>query len=82
MIIGTFAAKTHLSEMLDEIQKGKDYTITKRGKPVARLVPFSEDRKTRREITLELREIRKRTTGEPEDLRSFDIREAIEEGRP
>ncbi|GHV60649.1 antitoxin [Spirochaetia bacterium] len=77
MIIGTFAAKTHLSEMLDEIQKGKDYTITKRGKPIARLVPFSEDKKTRREITLELKEIRKRTIGKP-----FDIREAIEEGRP
>ncbi|GHV04948.1 hypothetical protein FACS189485_11200 [Spirochaetia bacterium] len=77
MIIGTFDAKTHLSEMLDEIQKGKDYIITKRGIPVAKLIPFSEDKKTRRETTMALKEIRKRTNGKP-----FNIREAIEEGRP
>jgi prevent-host-death family protein len=77
MTIGTFDAKTHLSEMLDEIQKGKDYIITKRGVPIAKLIPYSEHKKTRREITAELKEIRKRTTGAP-----FDIRQAIEEGRP
>jgi prevent-host-death family protein len=77
MTIGTFEAKTHLSEMLEEVQKGKDYIITKRGTPIAKLIPFSAHKKTRREVTLELEEIRKRTTGEP-----FNIREAIEEGRP
>ncbi|GHV82024.1 antitoxin [Spirochaetia bacterium] len=82
MTIGTFDAKTHLSKMLEEVQKGKDYVITKRGMPIARLIPFSAHKKTRREVTLELEKIRKRTTVEPEDLRSFDIREAIEEGRP
>jgi prevent-host-death family protein len=76
MTIGTFDAKTHLSEMLDEVQQGKDYIITKRGKPVARLIPFSEDKKTRRKITMELKKIRGRTLGSP-----FDIRDAIEEGR-
>jgi prevent-host-death family protein len=77
MTIGTFDAKTHLSEMLDDVQKGKDYVITKRGIPIAKLIPYSEHKKTRREVTLELEKIRKRTAGEP-----FDIREAIEEGRP
>jgi prevent-host-death family protein len=77
MTIGTFDAKTHLSEMLDEVQKGMDYIITKRGVPIAKLVPFSENKKTRREVIQELEEIRKRTTGTP-----FDIREAIEDGRP
>ncbi|AEF83877.1 conserved domain protein [Treponema primitia ZAS-2] len=78
MTIGTFDAKTHLSEMLDEIQKGRDYVITKRGVPIARLIPYAEDKKvSRRKITKELKEIRNRTTGEP-----FSIREAIEDGRP
>jgi prevent-host-death family protein len=77
MTIGTFDAKTHLSEMLDEIQKGKDYIITKRGMPIAKLIPYSEGKKTRQEITLELKAIRKRTMGKP-----FNIRKAIEEGRP
>jgi prevent-host-death family protein len=78
MTVGIFETKTHLSEMLDEIQKGKDYIITKRGAPIAKLIPYSEgQKKSRREITRELRKIRERTSGEP-----FDIREAIEEGRP
>jgi prevent-host-death family protein len=40
---GTFKAKC--LSILDEVQsKGKEYVITKRGKPVARLVPV-EDQK-------------------------------------
>jgi prevent-host-death family protein len=81
MAIGLSETKKHFSEILDEVQKGKDYIITKRGILIAKLIPFSENKKTRREVTRKLEEIRKRTTGGPENLRSFDIREAIEEGR-
>jgi prevent-host-death family protein len=37
--IGAFEAKTHLSRLLDEVEKGDSVTITKHGRPVARLVP-------------------------------------------
>ena len=37
--IGAFEAKTHLSRLLDEAEKGEVITITKRGRPVARLMP-------------------------------------------
>lgn len=37
--IGSFEAKTHLSALLDRAAKGETITITKHGKPVARLVP-------------------------------------------
>ena len=37
--IGAFEAKTHLSRLLDEAEKGEVFTITKRGRPVARLMP-------------------------------------------
>lgn len=37
--IGAFEAKTHLSRLLDEAEKGEMFTITKRGRPVARLMP-------------------------------------------
>lgn len=37
--IGAFEAKTHLSALLDEVQRGEEVVITKRGKAVARLVP-------------------------------------------
>lgn len=37
--IGAFEAKTHLSRLLDAAEKGEVFTITKRGRPVARLMP-------------------------------------------
>jgi prevent-host-death family protein len=37
--IGAFEAKTRLSELLDRVQRGHVYRITKRGRPVAELRP-------------------------------------------
>jgi prevent-host-death family protein len=37
--IGSFEAKTHLSALLDRVEKGETFIITRRGKAVARLVP-------------------------------------------
>jgi prevent-host-death family protein len=37
--IGAFEAKTHLSRLLREVERGRRYTITLRGRPVADLVP-------------------------------------------
>jgi prevent-host-death family protein len=39
--IGAFDAKTRLSELLDRVDKGAVYVITKRGRPVAELRPPS-----------------------------------------
>jgi prevent-host-death family protein len=39
--IGAFEAKTHLSALLDRVDKGQVYLITKRGRPVAELRPVS-----------------------------------------
>ena len=37
--VGSFEAKTHLSQLLERVAHGEEFTITKHGKPVARLVP-------------------------------------------
>ena len=37
--IGAFEAKTHLSALLEAVEAGEEVLITRRGKPVARLVP-------------------------------------------
>jgi prevent-host-death family protein len=37
--VGSFEAKTHLSELLAAVEAGETVTITRRGKPVAQLVP-------------------------------------------
>ena len=38
MDIGTFEAKTNFSALLDRVEQGEEITITRRGKPVAKLV--------------------------------------------
>lgn len=37
--IGAFEAKTHLSRLLDDVEKGACIVITRHGKPVAELRP-------------------------------------------
>jgi prevent-host-death family protein len=37
--VGTFAAKTHLSTLLEEVERGEEITITRHGRAIARLVP-------------------------------------------
>jgi prevent-host-death family protein len=40
--IGAFEAKTRLSELLEQVSRGRTYRITRRGKPVAELRPIVE----------------------------------------
>jgi prevent-host-death family protein len=39
--IGAFEAKTRLSELLEQVRRGRVYRITKRGRPVAELRPIA-----------------------------------------
>jgi prevent-host-death family protein len=40
--VGAFEAKTHLSALLDRVERGEEVTITRRGLPVAKLVPVKK----------------------------------------
>ncbi|MCX6843063.1 MAG: type II toxin-antitoxin system prevent-host-death family antitoxin [candidate division WOR-3 bacterium] len=40
-MIGAFEAKTRLSELLEQVRKGRVYYISKRGRPVAELRPLT-----------------------------------------
>jgi len=42
--IGVRDAKAGLSRLLQDVQRGREWTITERGKPVARLVPIAPER--------------------------------------
>ncbi|MDR3248348.1 MAG: type II toxin-antitoxin system prevent-host-death family antitoxin [Treponema sp.] len=78
MTIGAFEAKTHFSQLIANVEKGQEYIVTKRGKPVAKITPFPEDTETFGEAMLRMREqVRRCWKGDE----PFDIREAIEEGR-
>jgi prevent-host-death family protein len=76
--VGSFEAKTHLPQLLERAAKGEEFTITKHGKPVARLLPPLAARSAPdvRDAVAAMREFRKgRKLGAPA------IREMIEEGR-
>ncbi len=75
MDIGTFEAKTHFSEIIDEVQKGRHYTITKRGKPVAKIIPFTQENPRRKDIVAELFSFQEASKV------PFDIKNAIKSGR-
>lgn len=72
MKVGTFDAKTHLSELLERVRQGERITITRRGVPIAVLVPPSvQQEHTVREVADELAAIRSRSREGAETLREL-----------
>ena len=45
--IGASEARTHFSRLLDAVERGEAFTITRRGRPVARLMPAAPTDRTR-----------------------------------
>lgn len=79
--IGVFEARNSLSALLDRVAQGEEITITRNGKPVARLVAAIPERDVARarEAAARMRALRESL---PKDtLEGTSIRELIEEGR-
>lgn len=75
--VGAFDAKTHLNELLERVSQGETIQITRRGLPVAKLVPAEvAARKNPRQIAREIRALRRGVT-----LGGIKVRQLIEEGR-
>lgn len=47
-IIGTFEAKTHFSQLLNEVELGQRILVTRHGKPVAEISPPQKKKRARR----------------------------------
>ena len=75
--VGSFEAKTHLSELLASVERGEEIVITRRGTPVARLVPMAEVGE-RAAALASLQAIRDRLRGR---VTKSDILDARETGR-
>jgi prevent-host-death family protein len=41
--VGTYEAKTHLPELLKAVETGETIVITRRGTPIARLIPVGRE---------------------------------------
>jgi prevent-host-death family protein len=74
--VGVYEAKTQLPRLLDEVEQGETITITRYGRPIARLVSISRPRRSLDETIAAMREFRKGNR-----LDGLTIRELIEEGR-
>ena len=75
--VGAFEAKTRLSELLRETERGSSFTILRRGTPVARLVPPATEPWDGEVASLlaAFHEVRAQVDDR------VDVRELIEEGR-
>ncbi len=75
--VSAFEAKTHLSKLLRDTELGKSFVICRRGKAVARLVPFKDKGASPDfgKLSASFREIRKHISGR------IKVRELVENGR-
>ena len=75
--VSAFDAKTHLSALLRETEKGRSFVIHRRGKPVALLGPPPTYQKEQNIFSIHktLQSIREEIPG------SVNVRKLIEEGR-
>lgn len=76
--IGAFEAKNRLGTLLDWAEQGEEIVITRRGKPVARLVGATSgaDRTKSQAAAARIRAMRKGVT-----LGGLSIRSLIDQGR-
>ncbi len=75
--VGAFDAKTHLNELLRRVSKGETIQITRRGVPIAKLVPLDfGNSQDAAKLAAEIRELRRGAT-----LGKIEIGELIREGR-
>jgi len=72
--IGAYEARTHLARLLEEVGRGRSITITKHGRPVARLVPPEPERADPGATIAALRAARV-------NLNGLNVRNLIEDGR-
>jgi prevent-host-death family protein len=81
--VGIFEAKTRLSSLVDEVEKGREVIITRHGKPVAKLVR-ADERLTREAAARRLKALKElRAIGDrlKLNLTREEIKGRIEEGR-
>lgn len=77
--VGAFEAKNKLAALLDLVEHGEEITITRRGKPVAKLVSVKPalDHEKARSAAAGLREASRGVK-----LGGISIKDLINEGRP
>jgi len=79
--VGIYEAKSRLSELVEQAEAGNEVTITRHGKPVAKLVPAKAGKAVDRAALFKEISALRRSIKLKKPLSLRDIREAIEWGR-
>ena len=70
--IGAYEARTHLSKLLDRVEKGERFVITRHGRPLAELTPVgARDEQSIRRAIGDLRCFRDELAGRGVRMRDF-----------
>ncbi len=81
--VGAYEAKVKLSELLDKVEHGEQVVITRRGKPIARLVPEGGHDVAKAMAAVEaLLAIGKELATQRVQVTQDEIRAMRDEGRP
>lgn len=75
--MGSFEAKTHFSALLEQVERGEEFMITRHGHPVAKLMSVKpHGRKSVHQTILRLKALRQKNT-----LDGLDWKALRDEGR-
>lgn len=77
--VGSYEAKTHLPRLLGRVEKGETITITKHGRPIAKIVPAAGVEQGVAALVEEMLAFRDENGPVLGD--DLTVRELIEEGR-
>ncbi|PWV97533.1 prevent-host-death family protein [Hoeflea marina] len=77
--VGILQARNNLSALIERVERGEEVTITRHGKPVAKLVSADNDDERKARVRAAIGWIRSNRAGN--SLRGASIKEMIEEGR-
>ena len=75
--VGAFEAKTHLPKLLERVQNGERFVITKHGHPIAELVPYRQREREKIRAAIDNLKAFQQT----HSLGGLSVREMIDEGR-
>ncbi|MDO8953812.1 MAG: type II toxin-antitoxin system Phd/YefM family antitoxin [Gammaproteobacteria bacterium] len=81
LTVGSFEAKTHLSQLLEQVELGEEILITRHGHPIAKLVPI-EPVKYDHKIKAMVNELKLMRAGQDKGVKTgVSIKKLIQAGR-
>jgi prevent-host-death family protein len=79
--VSVFDAKNKLSALLDQVERGEEVVITRRGKPIARIVPAADPAGRARAVVREMQDLRASIAARGARFSWEELKAARDEGR-